>query len=50
MSHATAIDMAIRDFQSDSLKELSDRQKKRNRRNRTIDLLYQRVRVEHERN
>ena len=48
MAHATAVDMAIRDFYSEDILSLSNQHKKAKRLDRTIDRLRARVRVTHE--
>ena len=48
MAHATAVDMAIRDFYADDVRELNNRHLKDKRRARTIDRLRNRVKVIHD--
>ncbi|MEM9567081.1 MAG: hypothetical protein AAF974_02150 [Cyanobacteria bacterium P01_E01_bin.34] len=48
MAHATAVDMAIRDFYAEDVRNLDRIQLKQKRLGRTIDRLRSRVKVEHE--
>ena len=48
MAHATAVDMAIRDFYAEDILKLSYKQLREKRLARTIDRLRSRVKVTHE--
>lgn len=47
MSHATAIDIALRDCHSDDIAKIEQSKNKKTRLERTIAQLLQRVKVEH---
>ncbi|MEL7083773.1 MAG: hypothetical protein AAF268_02455 [Cyanobacteria bacterium P01_A01_bin.3] len=48
MAHATAVDMAIRDYYAEDIQHLDRMQLKQKRLGRTIDRLRSRVKVVHE--